>query len=93
MTRAERRRLSKGKINMVELQEVINDRVMESIAYTVRQYSAVVALCLKDKLGFGKTRAQRFMKDVDTMFGDVMAGYLTLDDVIETVEKELDITI
>ena len=93
MTRAERRRLSKGKINMGELQEIINDRVMESIAYTVRQYSAVVALCLKDKLGFGKTRAQRFLKDVDTMFGDVMAGYLTLDDVIETVEKELDITI
>jgi hypothetical protein len=93
MTRAERRRLSKGKINMDELQEIINDRVMEAIAYTVRQYSAVVALCLRDKLGFGKTRAQRFMKDVDTMFGDVMAGYLTLDDVIETVEKELDITI
>ena len=93
MTRAERRRLSKGKINMDELQGVINDRVMEAIAYTVRQYSAVVALCLKDKLGFGKTRAQRFMKDVDTMFGDIMAGYLTLDDVIETVEKELDITI
>ena len=93
MTRAERRRLSKGKINMDELQEIINDRVMEAIAYTVRQYSAVVALCLRDKLGFGKTRAQRFMKEVDTMFGDVMAGYLTLDDVIETVEKELDITI
>jgi hypothetical protein len=33
------------------------------------------------------------MKDVDTMFGDIIAGYLTLDDVIETVEKELDITI
>jgi len=76
-----------------ELESIIEERTRDAIKYTVRQYSAVVALCLRDKLEFGKKRAQRFMKDVDTMFGDVMAGYLTLDDVIETVEKELDITI
>lgn len=93
LNRAQRRRIAKGQTNVDELQEIMKDRVMDAIGHTVRQYSAVVALCLKDELGFGKTRAQRFMKDVDTMFADISAGRLTLDDVIETVEKELDITI
>jgi len=93
MNRAARRRITKGKVDVAELQEMMDERVMEAIGYTVRQYSAVMALCLKDKLGFGKVRAQRFMSDVDTMFADVSAGRLTLDDIIDTVEKELGITI
>mgnify|MGYP000949376246 CR=1 FL=1 len=31
-------------------------------------------------------RAQLFMTDVGAMFGDMLTGYLTMDDVIETVE-------
>ena len=93
LNRGTRRRLERNGVVVKELESIIEERTRDAIDYTVRQYSAVLALCLKDKLGFGKKRAQRFMKDVDTMFGDVLAGYLTLDDVIETVEKELDITI
>lgn len=93
LNRGTRRRLERNGVVMKELESIIEERTRNAIDYTVRQYSAVLALCLKDKLGFGKKRAQRFMKDVDTMFGDIIAGYLTLDDVIETVEKELDITI
>ena len=93
LNRGIRRRLERNGVVVKELESIIEERTRDAIDYTVRQYSAVLALCLKDKLGFGKTRAQRFMKDVDTMFGDIMAGYLTLDDVIETVEKELNIKI
>ena len=93
LNRGTRRRLERNGVVMKELESIIEERTRNTIDYTVKQYSAVLALCLKDKLGFGKKRAQRFMKDVDTMFGDIIAGYLTLDDVIETVEKELDITI
>ena len=93
MNRATRRRLQKGQVDVAELQEMVDERVMEAIGYTVRQYSAVMALCLMDKLGFGKVRAQRFMSDVDAMFADVSAGRLTLDDIIDAVEKELGITI
>ena len=92
LNRGTRRRLERNGVVLKELESIIEERTRDAIDYTVKQYSAVVALCLKDKLGFGKQRAQRFMKDVDTMFGDVLAGYLTMDDVIETVEKELDIT-
>lgn len=93
LNRGTKRRLERNGIVVKELESIIEERTRDAIKYTVWQYSAVVALCLRDKLGFGKKRAQRFMKDVDTMFGDVLAGYLTLDDVIETVEKELNITI
>jgi hypothetical protein len=93
LNRGTRRRLERNGVVVKELESIIEERTKDAIDYTVRQYSAVLALCLKDKLGFGKKRAQRFMKHVDTMFGDILAGYLTLDDVIETVEKELDITI
>jgi hypothetical protein len=93
LNRGTRRRLQRNGVVVKELESIIEEQTRNAIDYTVRQYSAVVALCLKDKLGFGKTRAQRFLKDVDTMFSDVLAGYLTLDDVIETVEKELNITI
>ena len=93
LNRSTRRRLERNGVVVKELESIIEERTRDAIDYTVRQYSAVLALCLRDKLGFGKKRAQRFLKDVDTMFSDILAGYLTLDDVIETVEKELDITI
>ena len=93
LNRGAKRSLERNGVVVKELKSIIGEQTRNAVDSTVRQYSAVLALCLKDKLGFGKQRAQRFMKDVDTMFGDVLAGYLTLDDVIETVEKELDITI
>ena len=85
MTRQERRRLERKDIDKTELSRIID--------YVVKQYSAVLALCLHDKLGFGKVRAQRFMREVDDVFDSINRGYLSLDDVIETVEKALGITI
>lgn len=85
MTRPERRRLERKGIDKAELSRIIG--------YVVNQYSAVLALCLHDKLGFGKVRAQRFMREVEEMFDSINKGYLSLDDVIETVEKELGIRI
>ncbi len=85
ITRQERRRLERKGIDQAEL-----GRIMD---YVVKQYSAVMALCLHDKLGFGKVRAQRFMREVDKVFDSINKGYLSLDDVLETVEKELGIAI
>ena len=85
MTRQERRRLERKGIDKTELSRIID--------YVVKQYSAVLALCLHDKLGFGKVRAQRFMYEVDRVFESINEGYLSLDDVIETVEEELGIII
>ena len=85
MTRQQRRKLERKGIDRAELSRIVD--------YVVKYHSAVVALCLHDKLGFGKVRAQRFMHEVDQVFDSINKGYLSLDDVVETVEKELGIMI
>ena len=38
-------------------------------------------------------RAQRFMNNVEELFDPINQGYLSLDDVMQTVEEELNIRI
>lgn len=93
MNRQTRRRLARQGVKVDEVKRMQEQAEKDAIAFAVEQYSAVVALCLRDKLGFGKVRAQRFMGQVDEMFDSINKGYLTLDDVLETVEEELGIRI
>lgn len=91
LNRGTRRRLERNGVVVKELESIIEERTRDAIDYTVRQYSAVLALCLRDKLGFGKIRVQRFLQDVNEVFDSIIKGYLSLDDVIETVKQELDL--
>ena len=91
LNRSTRRRLERNGVVVKELESIIEERTRDAIDYTVKQYSAVLALCLRDKLGFGKIRTRRFLQDVNEVFDSIIKGYLTLDDVIETVKQELDL--
>ena len=91
LNRSTRRRLERNGVVIKELESIIEERTRDAIDYTVKQYSAVLALCLRDKLGFGKIRTRRFLQDVNEVFDSIIKGYLTLDDVIETVKQELDL--
>ena len=91
LNRSTRRRLERNGVVVKELESIIEERTRDAIDYTVKQYSAVLALCLRDKLGFGKIRTQRFLQDVNEVFDSIIKGYLSLDDVIETVNQELDL--
>lgn len=93
MNREQRRKVTKKKLTHKDLKVITEQEACNAIEFTVKQYSAVVMLCLKDKLGFGPVRAQRFMKNVDELFDSINQGYLSLDDVIQTVEEELNIRI
>jgi len=93
MNRKQRRALSKQNLTHKDLKVIQEIEAKNAIAYTVHQYSAAVALCLHDKLGFGKVRAQRFMQDVEELFDSINQDYLSLDDVLETVKNELGIEI
>lgn len=93
MNRKQRRAISKQNLTHKDLKVIQEIESKNAIAYTVRQYSAAVALCLHDKLGFGKVRAQRFMQDVEELFDSINQDYLSLDDVLETVKNELGIEI
>ena len=91
LNRSTRRRLERNGVVVKELESIIEKRTKDAIDYTVKQYSAVLALCLRDKLGFGKIRTRRFLQEVNEVFDSIIKGYLTLDDVIETVKQELDL--
>ncbi len=91
LNRSTRRRLERNGVVVKELESIIEERTRDAIDYTVKQYSAVLALCLRDKLGFGKIRTRRFLQDDNEVFDSIIKGYLTLDDVIETVKQELDL--
>lgn len=89
LTRQQRRQLERNGIDPGTYSRLVDDIKQDAINFVFEQYGAVVALCLKDKLGFGKVRAQRFMSHVSEVFDAIEEDYLTLDDVMETVEKEL----
>jgi hypothetical protein len=101
MDRAEQRRLSRGNSKKTKTYNLTNEQladirkqiIKEAMIEAVHGYSSALALCLKDKLGFGKTRAIRFMRDVEEIFASINEGYLSVDDVLKTVKEELDIEI
>lgn len=93
MNREQRRKAAKKSLTHKDLKVITEQEAYNAMQFTVKQYSAAVMLCLRDKLGFGPVRAQRFIKDVDELFDSINQGYLSLDDVIQTVEEELNIRI
>lgn len=93
MNREQRRKVSKQKLNHKDLKYITQQEAIKATEYTVKQYSAAVMICLHDKLGFGATRAQRFINDVSDLFDSINQGYLSLDDITRTIEQELGIRI
>lgn len=92
MNRKQRRTIAKKKLTDKDIKKMEKSIAKDSIDFTIMNYLACVALCLHDKLGFGHNRACRFMQDVDNLFDSINKGYLSLDDVLKTVEEEIGIT-
>lgn len=91
MNRAERRRIAKRKVSHKDLLYVERQSADQAIDYATKAYSAALALALHDKLGFGKKRSQRFIQQVWDTFRNIQEGYLSLDDVVKTVQEDLEI--
>ena len=91
MNRAERRRIAKRKVSHKDLLHVERQSADQAIDYATKAYSAALALALHDKLGFGKKRSQRFIQQVWDTFRNIQEGYLSLDDVVKTVQEDLEI--
>lgn len=92
MNRAERRRLEKSREKRkATAPDLTRVEITNAIDYSSTAYSAALALVLHDKLGFGKKRSHRLMSQVWEVFESIKSGYLTLDDVLDTVKNELEI--
>lgn len=48
-------------------------------------------LVLRDEWGFGSIRIERFMDRLSELIDDVSAGRLSMDDITDALEEELDI--
>ncbi len=93
MSRQQRRRIARKGISPEELREMREQDIRMAVLLTIRDYHAVMLLCLRDQLGFGRVRALRFLEDINEVFDSVRKGYLDLDDIRDTVEKELGIKV
>lgn len=93
LSRQRRRKLERKGIDAAEYKRLTVEIAEDAVSFVVAQYSAALALCLHDKLGFNKEKALKFMGEVQEIFDSVEKGYLSLEDITETVREELDIHI
>ena len=92
MNRAEARKYQKqgGMDANAVRREIAKEK---DIGAVVNDYSAALLICLHDKLGFGRTRAQRFALEVEELFDNIRLGLVSMEEIKETVREELDIVI
>ena len=93
MNRAQRRKKIKNGMTMEDLRYIQNETKKEAVDQAVTSLTASFLLTLKDDFGFGAKRAQRLLEGVQNQFDAVTKGYISLDDMRETIEKELRISI
>ena len=65
----------------------------KGVTDTIENYSAVVLLCLKDKFNFTTGQLQDVANYIDDTFDSIDKGYLSLDDIIQTLKEEDDLDI
>lgn len=69
-------------------QEGYTKGVTKGVTGTVENYSAVVLLCLKDKFNFTSEQLQDIAWYINDTFDSVEKGYLSLEDIIQTLKEE-----
>ena len=65
----------------------------KGVTGTIENYSAAVLLCLKDKFNFTTGQLQDVAKCIDDTFDSIEKGYLSVDDIIQTLKEEDDLDI
>lgn len=65
-----------------EMKKIINEGLAS-------QMELVMLLVLHDKFGFGAARCEKAILQFEELWDSVNRDYLTLEDIAETVEKEI----
>lgn len=91
MNRAERRKKAKLGVTSAVLKDVQQHAKKVAIDTTTTAIMGSVLLTLKDEFGWGHTRAARLMKSTIDRFEAMTEGYLTIEDIRNTVREELGI--
>lgn len=81
------------RLKMSDIEKIKADATKEAAKQAFLYMVALPLLVLRDRFGFGKTRCERFYEAVSALLDCYNDGYLTVEDIRETLEKELEITI
>lgn len=76
-----------------QLSKAKQEGYTKGVTGTIENYSAVVLLCLKDKFNFTTGQLQDVAKCIDDTFDSIEKGYLSVDDIIQTLKEEDDLDI
>lgn len=87
MNRQQRRAAKKRGITDRDLRQ----EHLDGIHFAVKCYSVAVAMVLHDKLGFGPTRLNRVMGQIQDMFDSVQKDYVKIGDLEATLREECGI--
>ena len=94
MNRQQRRRMAKGynleKRFKQEIERQADNKL--NTDRTLYMYT-VCALALRNCFGFGQQRIAKWMQEVDDISGQIARYELTFDEVIERLEKEVQIKV
>lgn len=99
MNRAERRRLKNKKPEPVfnlkssDVQNIKSKATTDAIDTAFILMLGLPVLVLRDKWGFGKVRSERFIDQVLDLYDSFDKGYLTLDDIHNTLWEEAGVKI
>jgi len=102
MNRQQRRRLQKygaahrqmpkmhsaAHVQMLKL-----DTIKRTTAHAVKCMEAAIVMVLHDKFGFGKQRLHKAVTEINALFDSITDGYLSIDDMEQTIKEEYDITL
>jgi len=95
VNRAEKRKAIKTGSLMTtgEVNVLLRAEGRRMLNKAVNDYSAALCLVLRDELGFGKDRAQRFLSKVSEIFEDISDERLSVEDIKKTIKDEIGIVI
>lgn len=92
VNRQERRKAAKQGIDHKLIRNVELQTQKKAVNQTTNYCIASALMVLRDRFGFGETRAKRFMGCFSEVFEDVSAGRISFNDLLVQMEEELNIT-
>jgi hypothetical protein len=93
VNRKERRSLVKGGITAEGIKQLTQQEGIYATRYAVHGYSVAFATVLRDKLHFGNTKLIQTIKQVEDLFDSINSGYLSIEDLEQTLSEEAGIVI
>lgn len=92
--RAQGRKAKKPKIKQIVKEEIIKNQVKRvAVDVTTSTIMAAVSIALHEELGFGQKRITRIVTAVSDLFGKVLEGETTIDEIQRIAVEELGIKI